>query len=109
MQIRGNAGLASVFSGEADAAREAFREELELCRELVVPPIAHEALRGLAAVAVIDGDIGRAARLVGAATLTDSATPRTPWTRGSARASSIPSAEVPIALLGMPRSMKAPH
>jgi predicted ATPase/class 3 adenylate cyclase len=68
MLIRGNAGLASLFSGEADAAREAFREELELCRELVVPPVAHEALRGLAGVAVIDGDIGRAARLVGAAT-----------------------------------------
>jgi predicted ATPase/class 3 adenylate cyclase len=68
MLIRGNAGLASLFSGEADAAREAFREELELCRELVVPPVAHEALRGLAGVAVVDGDIGRAARLLGAAT-----------------------------------------
>ena len=32
--LRGNFGLAALFTGDTDAARDAFREELELCREL---------------------------------------------------------------------------
>ena len=40
---------------------------LELCRELVVLPVASEGLVGLAAVAAIDDDLDRAARLAGAA------------------------------------------
>ncbi len=48
-------------------AREAFREELELCRELAVRPIAGEGLAGLAALAAEAGDHERAALLSGAA------------------------------------------
>jgi predicted ATPase len=67
MMIRGNSGLAALFMGEIDSARDAFREELELCREMEILP-AHEALRGLAAAVIVEGDIPRAARLIGAAT-----------------------------------------
>jgi hypothetical protein len=56
-----------VFARDTDAARRAFREELEFCRETVYLPYAREGLLGLAAVAAIDGDVQRAARLVGAA------------------------------------------
>ena len=38
-----------------------------LCRELVVRPFATEGLRGIAAIATVDGDDDRAARLLGAA------------------------------------------
>jgi predicted ATPase/class 3 adenylate cyclase len=65
--VRGNAGLVAVFARDTDAARRAFREELEFCRETVYLPYAREGLLGLAAVAAIDGDVQRAARLVGAA------------------------------------------
>jgi predicted ATPase len=63
----GNLGLAALLSGEPDTAAQAFREELALCRDIVVRPVAFEGLRGLAAVAVVDGDDARAATLVGAA------------------------------------------
>ena len=63
----GNAGLAALLTGETDTASHAFREELTLCRETVVRPLVFEGLRGLAAVAVVDGDDKRAATLVGAA------------------------------------------
>jgi predicted ATPase len=66
MLLRGNAGLAAVLTGDTDAAREEFREELRLCRELVDLPYASEGLRGLAAVAAARDDLHRAARLVGA-------------------------------------------
>ena len=68
MLLRGNLGLAALLTGDTETARQAFREELRLCRELVVLPIASEGLRGLAAVAVNDGDTNRAATLLGAAT-----------------------------------------
>jgi predicted ATPase len=67
MLLRGNAGLAALFTGDADAARDAFREELELCRDLAVLPVAAEGLGGLAAVATVRGELERAARLYGAA------------------------------------------
>lgn len=67
MLLRGNFGLAALFTGDTDAADEAFREELTLCRERVVLPFASEGLDGLAAVAAIRDDLDRAARLVGAA------------------------------------------
>jgi len=67
MMLRGNFGLAALLTGDTTAAREAFHEELELCRELVVLPFAAEGLRGLAAVAAAHGDAPRAARLLGAA------------------------------------------
>jgi class 3 adenylate cyclase len=63
----GNRGLAALLIGETDAASDAFHEELTLCREMVVLPVASEGLRGLAAVAVVHGDVKRAATLVGAA------------------------------------------
>ena len=67
MLVQGNFGLAALLTGDTDAARDAFREELALCRELVVRPFATEGLLGLAGVAAVRGDIDRAARLVGAA------------------------------------------
>ena len=63
----GNLGLAALLSGETDTASHALREELSLCRDMVVRPVAFEGLRGLAAVAVVQGDDKRAAALVGAA------------------------------------------
>ena len=63
----GNLGLAALLTGETDTASRAFREELTLCRDMVVRSSLFEGLRGLAAVAVADGDAERAATLVGAA------------------------------------------
>jgi predicted ATPase/DNA-binding SARP family transcriptional activator len=63
----GNLGLAALLTGETDAASHAFREELSLCRDMVVRPVVFEGLRGLAAVAVLKGDATRAATLLGAA------------------------------------------
>ncbi len=63
----GNLGVAALLTGETGNASRAFREELALCRDMVVLPVAFEGLRGLAAVAVVKGDDERAARLVGAA------------------------------------------
>jgi hypothetical protein len=63
----GNLGLAALLTGQARTAADAFREELALCRELVVRPAAWEGLRGLAAIAATDGDDERAATLAGAA------------------------------------------
>ena len=63
----GNHGLAALLTGETDTALQAFREELTLCRETVVRPVAFEGLRGLAAIATVHGDAKRAATLVGAA------------------------------------------
>ena len=65
--LLGAFGLARMLTGDADAAQQAFCEELTVCRDLVVLPIASEGLLGLAAVAVVKGDVDRAARLVGAA------------------------------------------
>jgi predicted ATPase/class 3 adenylate cyclase len=67
MTNSGNLGLAALLTGETDTASHAFREELELCRDMVVRPVAFEGLRGLGAVAVVHGDDKRAATLVGAA------------------------------------------
>ena len=67
MFVHGNFGLAALLTGDTDAAAHAFREELRLCRELVARPFATEGLLGLAGVAVVRGDVDRAARLVGAA------------------------------------------
>jgi predicted ATPase/DNA-binding SARP family transcriptional activator len=67
MVFRGNLGLAALLTGDTDAAEDAFRDELRLCRELVVLPHASEGLQGLGAVAVVRGDDQRAARLLGAA------------------------------------------
>jgi hypothetical protein len=66
MLLHGNLGLAALLTGDPDAARQAFRDQLELCRELVVPPVSFEGLLGLAAVATVRDDLDRAARLCGA-------------------------------------------
>lgn len=63
----GNLGLAALFTGETETASRAFREELALCRDMVIRPIVFEGLRGLAAVAVVHDNAERAADLVGAA------------------------------------------
>jgi hypothetical protein len=68
MVQHGNLGLASLFTGDTETARDAFGEGLKLCRELVHRGDASEGLQGLAAVAAVHGDNHRAARLVGAAT-----------------------------------------
>jgi len=67
MLLQRKVGLAALFAGDAEAARAAFREELELCRQVVVLPAAAEGLGGLAAVAAVRDDLDRAARLFGAA------------------------------------------
>jgi predicted ATPase len=63
----GNLGLAALLTGETDTAARAFRQELTLCRDMVVRPLLFEGLRGLAAVAAVAGDLKRAATLLGAA------------------------------------------
>jgi hypothetical protein len=63
----GNRGLAALLTSDTATASHAFREELTLCRDMVVRRAVSEGLRGLAAVAVVDGDDKRAATLVGAA------------------------------------------
>ncbi|WP_053226307.1 BTAD domain-containing putative transcriptional regulator [Solirubrobacter soli] len=74
----GNLGLAALLTGEPDTASRAFREELALCREMVIRPVVFEGLRGLAAVAVVHGDDARAATLVGAADVHRYAWPEDP-------------------------------
>jgi predicted ATPase/class 3 adenylate cyclase/DNA-binding winged helix-turn-helix (wHTH) protein len=68
MMVQTNVGLVALLDGDSDTARGAVRQALKLSRELAVPLDAAEALRVLAAVAVIGDDLGRAARLFGAAT-----------------------------------------
>jgi predicted ATPase/class 3 adenylate cyclase len=70
MVASGNLGLASLFTGDTDAAERAFRDQLMHCRDLVAVGNAGEGLLGLAGVAVAHGDLDRAAQLVGAAAAT---------------------------------------
>lgn len=74
----GNVGLAALLTGATDTASHAFREELTLCRDMVVRPVVSEGLRGLAAVAAVGGDDERAATLVGAADANRYDTPEDP-------------------------------
>jgi predicted ATPase/DNA-binding SARP family transcriptional activator len=67
MLLRGNVGLTALFTGDPATAREAFQDELKLCRALVHLPFMWEGVGGLAAVAAARGDLDRAARLFGAA------------------------------------------
>ena len=60
MILEGNFGLAALLTGDTDAARDAFREELRLCRELVCAPSPRRP-SGLAAVAGPGDDARRAA------------------------------------------------
>jgi predicted ATPase/DNA-binding SARP family transcriptional activator len=65
--LLGNIGTAALLTGDPGAANDAFREELELYRELAAPRFACTGLRGLAAVAAAQNDENRSARLAGAA------------------------------------------
>jgi hypothetical protein len=65
MILSGNRGLAALFTADLDEAKSAFRDQLQLVRELVVIPVAAEGLLGLAAIAAAEGDFLRAARLRG--------------------------------------------
>jgi predicted ATPase/DNA-binding SARP family transcriptional activator len=67
MNLQTNVGLAALLDGDIGTARRAVRQALKLSRELAVPLVVRDALRVLAAVAVIGDDLARAARLVGAA------------------------------------------
>ena len=64
--IRGNQGLAALFTGDTTAAAAAFREEVEIGREQVYPSLAAEGIGGLGGVAALRGETDRAARLCGA-------------------------------------------
>jgi hypothetical protein len=66
MLLRTKAGYAALFTGDTEAARDALGEALGLSRELGVLPVASEGLFGLAAVATVEDDADRAARLAGA-------------------------------------------
>lgn len=67
MTILSNIGLAHLFAGDLDRAREAFVRALRLCSVHVFKKDAGEGLAGLAAVAAAQGRDERAARLRGAA------------------------------------------
>jgi predicted ATPase/DNA-binding SARP family transcriptional activator len=68
--VFGTVGLQALFSDDFDRAKDAFEEQLRLCRTHSIRQLAPEALAGLAAIATRQGDPNRAARLLGAATAT---------------------------------------
>ena len=63
----GNAGMAALMSEDLERARAAFDQQLRLSREHGYW-VSAEGLAGLAAIATRRGELGRAARLLGAAT-----------------------------------------
>jgi predicted ATPase len=65
--LAGNIGLEALFSGDHERARVAFEEQVRLCAGQEEEALAAEGLGGLAAVAAVEGDLERAARLLGAA------------------------------------------
>lgn len=65
--ILSNIGLARLFSGDLDHARDAFERALHLCAQHDFRELAGEGLAGLAAVAAAQGRDETAARLRGAA------------------------------------------
>jgi predicted ATPase/DNA-binding SARP family transcriptional activator len=67
MNVQANVALAALSTGDLAAAGAALRDALELSRRLVVRRIAAEMMAGLGVLAASDGDLLRAARLVGAA------------------------------------------
>ena len=105
MIVCGNTGLAALLTGDTDAARAAFREELKLCRELVALPIAAEGLLGLAAIAVV---MPTSAMPLGCAAPQRpmGTNRRTKLRRGSRRRSSRPPARATEPTPGTPPSAK---
>lgn len=67
MFVRCNTGLVALLRGDVDTARKWYRDALVRCRDLGALPFTSDTLRGLAAVAVVEGHRRRAAVLVGAA------------------------------------------
>jgi predicted ATPase/DNA-binding SARP family transcriptional activator len=63
----GNLGLASLFTADLESAADRFGEELRLCQKHDIAWLAAEGIAGLAAVAARQGEVERAARLLGAA------------------------------------------
>jgi predicted ATPase/DNA-binding SARP family transcriptional activator len=63
----GNVGFANLFTGDVDAARMAFSQQLQLCAEHAFRYGADAGLAGLAAVLAVDERPEQAARLLGAA------------------------------------------
>jgi predicted ATPase/DNA-binding SARP family transcriptional activator len=63
----GNLGLASLFMADLEGAEARFAEELRVCREHGLSWIASEGIAGFAAVAACQGELERAALLLGAA------------------------------------------
>jgi hypothetical protein len=63
----GNLGLASLFTADLESAVDRFGEELRLSHEHAIAWLAAEGIAGLAAVATRQGEVERAARLLGAA------------------------------------------
>jgi tetratricopeptide (TPR) repeat protein len=65
--IRGNQGVANLFLDRPAEAGQRFRDALAVCREGGTEDIIDETLFGLAAATAKQGDLERAAQLVGAA------------------------------------------
>ena len=61
-----NLGLVALYEHQRDAAAEHLRQALVLARESEAKVLIAECLHGMAAVAAIDGDAERSARLWGA-------------------------------------------
>jgi hypothetical protein len=67
MFLLGNVGLAHLFSDDLGRARDAFEQQLRLCRGRAFRYGPDEGLAGLAAVCARDGRPDQASRLLGAA------------------------------------------
>jgi predicted ATPase/DNA-binding SARP family transcriptional activator len=65
--VVGTVGLQALFTEDLDRAQAGFEEQLRLCSEHSVGPLAARGLLGLAAIAAGRGQGERAARLLGAA------------------------------------------
>ena len=68
--VDGTVGLQALFTEDLDRAQVGFEEQLRLCSEHSVGPLAAQGLVGLAAIAARREQGERAARLLGAATAT---------------------------------------
>ena len=68
--VVGTVGLQALFTEDLDRAQAGFEEQLRLCSEHSVGPLAAHGLLGLAAIAARRAQGERAARLLGAATAT---------------------------------------
>lgn len=65
--IQINFGMYALLTHDTDAARQALRDAMSLCRDLVIRPFVHLPLMGLATLDATHDDTYRAAKLSGAA------------------------------------------